>query len=97
MAQAIKFGDYVIAAREKYNPSDSHSWTQAFEQAIIKVGQKHKIAMTMTDYRRLVHPNRKPGGFGSFAQAWKTLVQVGVLKADGTTHQNTVKYRVTNR
>jgi Primase C terminal 1 (PriCT-1) len=97
MAQAVKFGDYVIATREKYNPSDSHSWTQAFEQEIIRVGQKHKLAMTMRDYQRVVHPNRKPGGYGSFLQAWKTLIQAGVLKADGATHKGTMKYRVINQ
>jgi RepB DNA-primase from phage plasmid len=94
MTQAIQFGDYVIAARERFNSGDSYTWTQAMEDAIRKVGQRHRIRMTMNDYRRLVQPARKPGGIGPFIQAWKNLVTVGELKAEGTTVQGTIKYRL---
>jgi hypothetical protein len=94
MDQAIRFGDYVIAAREKYNPMDSHSWCQAFEQAIEKVAQRHRVPMTLTDFRRFVQPGRKPGGLGPFLQAWKNSITAGLLKPDGITHKGTVKYRL---
>jgi hypothetical protein len=94
MAQAIQFGDYVIAVREKYNPADSHSWTQAFENQIIAVAQRRKIPMTMNDFRRLIHPNRKPGGLGPYLQAWKNTLAAGILKLDGKTVQGTGKYRL---
>ena len=93
MAEAVAFGDYIIAAREKFNPNDSYSYTQAFEDAIRRVGHRHKLPMTLNDYRRLVHPNRKPGGIGPFLQAWKNIITVGELTPDGKTVQGTVKYR----
>ena len=42
MTEAVAFGDYIIAAREKFNPNDSYSYTQAFEDAIRRVGHQHK-------------------------------------------------------
>jgi putative DNA primase/helicase len=94
MAVAIRFGDYVAAAREKYNPMDSYSWTQAFENLIQRTAERHKQPMTMNDFRRLVQPNRKPGGLGPFLQAWKNMLNVGILKADGMTHKGSVRYRL---
>jgi hypothetical protein len=94
MRQAIQFGDYVIAVREKFNPADSHSWTQAFENQIITVAERRKIAMTMNDFRRLIHPHRKPGGLGPYLQAWKNTLAAGILKLDGKTVQGTGKYRL---
>jgi Bifunctional DNA primase/polymerase, N-terminal/Protein of unknown function (DUF3987) len=94
MDQGIRFGEYIIATREKFNPMDSHSWTQAFEQAIEKVAQRHRVPMTLTDFRRFVQPTRRPGGIGPFLQGWKNMIAAGLLKPDGVTHKGTIKYRL---
>ena len=93
MEQGIAFGEYEIAAREKYNPADSYSWTQAFENQIVQVFRKHGMPKTQNVVRRYVRPDRKPGGFGPFIQAWKNLVMVGVLKPCGNTERST-KYQL---
>jgi hypothetical protein len=94
MHTAIQFGDYLIAAREKFNPDDSYSWCQAFEQIIEKVAKKHRVAMTMNDYRRIISPAKRPGGLGPFLMAWKNTVTVGTLRPDGKTIHGTIKYRL---
>jgi len=94
MKAAIDWGDYLIACREKFNPSDSYSWTQAFENDIRAVGQRHKKPMTFNDYRRLVHPQRKPGGLGPFIQAWRNMIAGGELREDGATTKGTRTYRL---
>jgi hypothetical protein len=93
MTEAVAFGDYIIAAREKFNPNDSYSYTQAFEDAIRRVGHQHNVPMTMNEYRQLVHPDRKPGGIGPFLQAWKNLITVEELKPGHVTHKGTMKYQ----
>jgi hypothetical protein len=82
---------YEIAVRERFNPVDASSWTQAFENEIERV-YKRRGELTLNDCRRLVHPNRKPGGAGPFLQAFKNLVGVGLLKPSGRTEKGTVKY-----
>lgn len=95
MSKAIQFGDYLIACRERFNPADSHSWIQAFENEILKVGNRHKDkSMSQNEFRRLIRPDRKPGGFGSFLQAWRNMISVGVLTPDGTNRKNEAKYRL---
>jgi Protein of unknown function (DUF3987) len=91
MSQGIAFGDYEIAVRERFNPVDASSWTQAFENEIERV-YKRRGELTLNDCRRFVHPNRKPGGAGPFLQAFKNLVGVGLLKPSGRTEKGTVKY-----
>jgi hypothetical protein len=95
--QAIEFGDYVIAAREKHNPSgDAYTWTQGFEQDIVAIFKKQYetgvTAMTANEVRRLVRPERKPGGHGSYKQAWGNLIGTGVIKQESTTAHNTGRY-----
>jgi hypothetical protein len=95
MSRAIQFGDYLIACREKFNPADSHSWIQALENHILKVAQRHKDeSMSQNDFRRLIRPDRKPGGFGSFLQAWRNVIAVGALRADGTTRTGHTRYKL---
>ena len=94
MAQAIAFGDYVIAAREKFNAPDSYTWIQANEDAIRKVGRRHAAAMTMNECRRRVQPGRKPGGIGPFLQGWKNLIAVGELVESHKSHKGTMNYRL---
>jgi hypothetical protein len=91
--QACQFGDYLIACREKFNPADSHSWTQAFENAILKVAVARNVAMTRNEFRQRVNPTQKAGGLGPFIQAWNNVVTSGMLKQDGATQKGTAKYR----
>lgn len=92
MQQAIDFGDFVIACRDKFNPLDASTWCQAFENLIISVHQKHGD-LTPNACRRLVHPERRPGGAGPFLQAYKNLVQAGILKECGQS-QRSKTYRI---
>jgi putative DNA primase/helicase len=79
MQQAIDFGDFVIACRDKYNPLDASTWSQMFENLIIAAYQKHGD-MSPNKCRRVVHPERRPGGAGPFLQAYKNLTQAGMLR-----------------
>jgi hypothetical protein len=83
MKQAIAFGEYVIAIRERLNPADSWSNIQAMENAIIEWARKNasrKEPKTRNECRRGVHPNRKPGGLAAFNFAWDSTVKAGVMK-----------------
>jgi hypothetical protein len=93
MTQAIAFGDYVIAAREVFNAPDSFTWIQAEEDAIRKVGHRHTLPMTQNEFRRLVQPNRRPGGLGPFRQAWGNLLAVEELKPAGKTEKGSIQYK----
>jgi hypothetical protein len=90
--QAIDFGDFIIAARDKYNPLDSQTWTQSFENLIISIYQRHGD-MTANICRRRVHPERRPGGAGPFLQAFKNLTATGILRETASTQRSKV-YRL---
>lgn len=89
MQQAIDFGDFVIQCREKYNPLDSATWVQMQENLIIAVYQR-KGPLSPNHCRRLVHPERRPGGAGPFLQAFKNLVATGILKEVAKTQRDKV-------
>ena len=94
MSQAIKFGDYVIAARERLNPADSWSHIQAMENTIIAWFKKHagrKNPKSRNECRRGIRPDRMPGGLGAFKLGWDNAVNVGVLKLREKT-QRDAKY-----
>jgi hypothetical protein len=89
MKQAIAFGEYVIAAREMLNPGDSWSHVQAMENAVIEWARKNtsrKEPKTMREFRRGIHPERMPGGLGTFALAWRNCVETGVLRLREKAH-----------
>ena len=89
----IAFGDYVIAAREKYNPSgDAYTWTQRFENDIVTIFKKQGKPMTANEVRRFVHPDKKPGGYGQYQNAWRNLINTGVIKQESATVHNTGRY-----
>ena len=90
--QATEFGDFVIACREKYNPLDASTWSQMFENLIIAMYQKHGD-LTPIQCRRMVHPERRPGGVGPYMQAYKNLTSAGVLREVSKT-QRSVVYRL---
>lgn len=80
---ATKFGDYVITIRERLNPGDSWTHVQAMENAIIQWSKEHTTKTnpgSMRDCRRVVHPERLPGGLGTFVLAWKNCINVEMLK-----------------
>jgi len=83
MTPAIEYGKYEIAIREEFNPGDSFSHIQTMENAIIKWFQENGSRaepMTRNDARRGIHPQRCPGGLGTFKVAWDNCVNTGVLK-----------------
>jgi hypothetical protein len=83
MAPAIEYGKYEIAIREELNPGDSYSHVQSMENAIIKWFQENSSRSepkTRNDARRGIHPQRKPGGLGTFKMAWDNCANTGVLK-----------------
>ena len=92
MSQAVNFGDFVIACRDKYNPLDASTWVQAFENLIISVHQQHGN-MTSNQCRKRCHPERRPGGVGPFLQAYKNLSQANVLVVAGQTQRGNI-YRL---
>jgi hypothetical protein len=79
---ATKFGDYVIAVREKLNPGDSWTHVQAMENLIIQWSKQHTTKTTpgsMRDCRRVTHPERLPGGLGTFMLAWKNCINAEMI------------------
>jgi Bifunctional DNA primase/polymerase, N-terminal len=95
MTYAIQFGEYVIAVRDRLNPSDSWSHVQALENSIIDWVRKHASKAepkTMNDVRRGVQPHRVPGGLGAFKMAWRNCVETDVLKFRQKGHKGGGKY-----
>lgn len=89
--QAIRFGDYEIAVRERLNPGDSWSNVQAMENSIIEWFRKHagrKLPRTRNECRRGIQPQRQPGGIGAFLLAWGNCVNSGVLKVRERTQRD---------
>jgi len=93
MDQAIRWAEYIIACREKFNVADSYTYTQAFEGAIRRVGIKAKRSMSQNQYRRLTHADSRPGGYGPFIQAWRNMIAVGELIEDGANRQSSKLFR----
>jgi hypothetical protein len=95
MTYAIQFGEYVIAVRELINPGDSWSIVQAMENTIIDWARKRTSKTdpkTMRDARRGIHPERLPGGLGTFKMAWRNCVETDVLKVRDKGNKGNGKY-----
>lgn len=91
MRQAIRFGDYIIAVRERLNPADSWSHIQAMENTIIGWFRKHaarRNPKSRNDCRRGIRPDRLPGGLGAFKLGWDNCVNTGVLKVREKTQRD---------
>lgn len=71
---------------EHPNGDESLLETQAFENKIVAVHEGHG-AMTRDRCRKLVRPERSPGGFGEFLKAYSNLVHAGVLSVKGKTQR----------
>jgi hypothetical protein len=77
----IQFGDYITTLRERYNPLDSWSQIQAFENIIETTIKKNKGRMMSNKLLlNTVKPQRKPGGYGAFNQAISNLLKAGRLR-----------------
>lgn len=92
MRSAISFGDYIIFCRDKYNPLDAQTWSQMFENLIIVTFQKHGN-LSANNCRRLVRPERRPGGVGPFSIAFRNLCTAGMLREVATTQRSKI-YRL---
>lgn len=80
--QAIAFGEYQIQMAERFLPSDTMTWTAAYEELILRAFRKHGAAgLTRNQVRRYVNPEKQQllGGFGPFLQAWNNLKNTGML------------------
>jgi hypothetical protein len=91
MQSVIDFGKYEIAVRERLNPGDSWSNIQAMENAVIGWFRKHAARTnpkTRTECRRGIHPERQPGGVGSFLSGWSNCVNAGYLKVRDKTQRD---------
>jgi len=92
--QACLFGDYVIKMRERLNPMDSYTFVQAFENAILKVFEKHPDRpFTERDVMTLLNVYKKPGGIGSFKQAWKNCSTVPIMTQIGYNRKGNPAYK----
>ena len=89
VSQGIALGDYLISARERFMPLDASTWTQAEENFIIAVYQKQGL-LTQNQCRKLVHPERRPGGIGPFISAFKNLTMSGILKVAEKTQRSEI-------
>ena len=84
MQMGIAFGDHLLAARAKYNPLDSSSPVQNFEN-LAEAAYKKWGDMTDRELMQRVHPARYPGGYGAFKAGVQNLKDVGrVVKRDKT-------------
>lgn len=97
MEQALAWGEYEAQLAERFMPSDSLTWTQAFEDLIIGAFRKHgKLGLSQNQVRRYVNPEKHKllGGHGPYMTAWKNLVNVGVLAIDRTNNRSFAIYRL---
>jgi hypothetical protein len=92
--QACAFGDYVIAMRERLNPMDSYTYVQAFENGIIRTFERHSDRpLTERDVMTLLNVYHKPGGLGSFGQAWKNCLAHDVMTQVGYNRKGKPAYQ----
>lgn len=82
--QGLAFGDYQIRLREMFNPADSYSWTQAFEQAIVGALSRNLAPLSKRDLTRATNAAKKPGGYGAFNQALRNLNDAGRVRKVGS-------------
>lgn len=76
MEQGIDFGRHVLKARERFNPKDSVSNIQDFENRIETAFDKHG-PMTDRMLMNAIHPERHAGGYGAFNTAKRNLADAG--------------------
>ena len=96
MAVGVAFGDYIIAVRDRFNPADASSWVHAFENKIVACHERVGVPITRNHCRRLLHPERHPGGFGDFIRAYGNVIQAGRLVPRGKTERD-LKYGLDSR
>ena len=87
MSRALKFADYQIGLHQNLMPQDSSGCVQAFENRIISYFKRHNKA-SGRDLRRSISPEKFPGGYGAFAQAYRNLQSTQKLVEVGKTNKN---------
>jgi hypothetical protein len=86
---ATEIGDYVLYCRDKYCSMDAAGFTQAFENKIAAAYLKHG-SLSPHQCKRLVHPERYPGGFGHFIFAFNNLLKANELVEVGRNHKSKI-------
>lgn len=84
MGIAIRFGEYEIALRERFNPKDSYSWVQAFEQEIVRILKKRGSPTSSRDLITASNAYHKPGGIEVFLRAMRSLTQSEIIRISAT-------------
>jgi len=83
MKLGLQFADYQLALYQKLMPDDSANFTQAFENKILAYFGKHPRT-TERDCRNSIKPEKCPGGFGAFNQAFTNLSKGALVKVAET-------------
>lgn len=93
MAWGLAFADYQIVLKKRLMPSDADGNVQAFENRVIGVYERNKKA-TERQARRVIHPERYPGGHDAFGRAFYALIRSGRLKVVAKTTAGTKIYEL---
>lgn len=92
--QACAFGDYVVQMRERLNPIDSYTFVQNFENAIMRLFERYpNRPFTQAEMLSRLNVSKKPGGKGSFLQAWKNNMKADQITEVGRTRKGTPVYQ----
>lgn len=87
MRVGIEFGNYQLALRQRYNPSDSWTWVQDAEEKIMSSLRKFG-SLSKNNIRRLVHASRLKGGLETFNRAIRAMQESGAIEIAGHTRKN---------
>jgi hypothetical protein len=88
MGLGLKFADHQMALYEKLMPDDAANFVQAFENKILGYFGKHP-SKTARECRNWIKPEKCPGGFGAFNQAFGNLQKANALVAVGRSRKGT--------
>jgi hypothetical protein len=91
---SLAFIRYQVAAYKRLMPGDSIGPIQAFEQRIIAYVERQGGWGYERETRINIRPERSPGGFGAFRQAFKNLTSSGKLKQDGHNRIGNPRWRI---
>jgi len=86
MRMGLQFADYQIALREKLFALDASSYVQAFENRILKFCERHGQS-SAPRVLNSIKPDRWPGGFASYNQAFAALIRAGKLQTVAKTRK----------
>ena len=93
MRLGLEFADYQIALRDKLLPADAATYVQAFENRILSFFERHRNA-TEHVLQNKVRPERYPGGYAAFNQAWAALARAGKFKPVAKNRKGSTVYEL---